>query len=179
MAAFPCSHSFPHSSSHTTLTSPAVFQGPAHASRGGNDLCPGLALWPFPMLLSLPLRLAHFVRGHVYSKVYSQPLSLSGPILSASCRLCMPLLHTTNTHTYTLLSSPDLAWCPGDLVLPGSCSCRASLLALPLQPSTDFLNLQGVGVELGWALHSPLYRLSCCPLFWSTCYCPRRPRTLL
>ena len=176
LAAFPCTRSLLfHPLPHSSLTSAAVFRGPRHAYPGGNDLYPGLALWSFPMLLSLSLRLLHFfLRGQVYCKL----LSLSGPTISVSCMLCTLLPRATNTHTYTLLSSPDLAWCPGDLVLLGSCFYRASLLAPPLLPSTGFLNLQWVAVVGGWALHCPLCRLNCCPPSWSICCYPRRPPTL-
>ena len=129
------------------ISSVAVFQGPRHAYQGGDDLYPGVDLWPFSMLLSPLLRLPHLLRDQVYFR-----LSLPGPqhlclIDSVHCCPTQPTrvrTHTrTHTHTHTtLLSSSDLAWCPGDLVPLGSCFYRASPLAPPQLRSIGFLDLQ-------------------------------------
>lgn len=143
MAAFPCTHSFLHSSSHTTQTSPAVFQGPAHASQGGKPV----TLWPFPMLLSLPLRLAHFVRGHVYSKVYSKPLSLSGPLLPVGS-VCPCSTQPTHTHTLCFLLQ---IW----LGAQETWSCRGAALAghpywlYPCSPAPTSSTSRGWGWSWG------------------------------
>ena len=137
------------------ISSAAVFQGPRHPYQGGDDLYPGVDLWPFSMLLSPLLRLPHLLRDQVYFR-----LILPGPqhlcLINSvhCCPIHMPAhtcahthtrTHTrahTHTPTHTLLSSSDLAWCPGDLVPLGSCFYRASPLAPPQLRSIGFLDLQ-------------------------------------
>lgn len=54
-ASFPCSPLSPFLSlASCFISSAAVFQGPRHPYQGGDDLYPGVDLWPFSMLLSSP-----------------------------------------------------------------------------------------------------------------------------
>ena len=100
------------------ISSAAVFQGPRHAYQGGDDLYPGVDLWPFSMLLSPLLRLPHLLRDQVYFR-----LSLPGPqhlclIDSVHCCPTQPThMHThtracvhtpTHTHTHTLCFPPQI-----------------------------------------------------------------------
>jgi len=98
------------------ISSAAVFQGPRHAYQGGDDLYPGVDLWPFSMLLSPLLRLPHLLRDQVYFR-----LSLPGPqhlclIDSVHCCPTQPThMHThtrtrahTPTHTHTLCFPPQI-----------------------------------------------------------------------
>ena len=56
----------------------------------------GLALWPFPVLFSPPLRLTHFLRSQTYSKLLSMPHHLC--LVDSLC--CCPT-QPTHTHTHT------------------------------------------------------------------------------
>ena len=93
-AAFPFSCSPLSIPSLTLPALPLCFRDPVMLPREAMTSAPGLALWPFPMLLSPRLRLPHLLREQAHSM-----LSLDPPSLPR--RLYMPLPRTTNTHTHT------------------------------------------------------------------------------
>ena len=83
------------------ISSAAVFQGPRHPYQGGDDLYPGVDLWPFSMLLSPLLRLPHLLRDQVYFR-----LILPGPqhlclINSVHCCPIQPTHARTHMRSHT------------------------------------------------------------------------------
>ena len=106
-APFPCSPLSPFLSlASCFISSAAVFQGPRHAYLGGDDLYPGVDLWPFSMLFSPLLRLPHLLRDQVYFR-----LSLPGPqhlCLIDSVHCCPTQPTRTCTHTHPLCFPPQI-----------------------------------------------------------------------